>query len=179
MSGHLRGWYEINEGKVFMEGSFFKRCNSCKGDIDFGSDYYVCSVSTCNRKGTDFSFCTVECWEIHVPILRHREAWAAERRAPAEAPPPKAAAIPNISERPPVAGEDRVPVTITLSDDEIPHDILVVASKLKAYIRARSGMKTSEGVLTTLSDSIRQLCDAAIHSAAASERKTVLTRDFP
>ena len=78
-----------------------------------------------------------------------------------------------------MTAEEPTPITITLSDDEIPHDILVVASKLKAYIRARSGMKTSEGVLVTLSDAIRDLCDEAIHRAAASERKTVMNRDFP
>ena len=49
------------------------RCNSCKGDIDFDQTYYVCSISTCNRKGNELRFCSVECWDVHVPVMRHRE----------------------------------------------------------------------------------------------------------
>ena len=53
-----------------------------------------------------------------------------------------------------------------------------VASKLKAYIRARSGMKTSDAVLARLSDLVRGLCDEAIATAGADNRKTVMDRDF-
>jgi histone H3/H4 len=164
-----------------VEGSFFKRCNTCKGDIDFGADYYLCSVSTCNRKGTDFSFCSVECWEAHVPIFRHRDAWAAERHAPTAAPAaPAVAETPGTEPEIPRLTDDVTPAPLNLRDrNEIPRDILVVASKLKAYIRARSGMNTSEGVLAVLSDAIRDLCDDAIHRAAAAERKTVMDRDVP
>ncbi|HME70000.1 MAG TPA: hypothetical protein VKM54_09040 [Myxococcota bacterium] len=54
-----------------------------------------------------------------------------------------------------------------------------MASKLKSYVRARSGMNTSEGVLDVLSDSVRALCDEAIRSAQGDGRKTVMDRDFP
>ena len=57
--------------------------------------------------------------------------------------------------------------------------MLVVVSKLKQYIRARSGMNTSDGVTGVLSDHIRRLCDEAIRSAGRDSRKTVLDRDFP
>src|SRR6185369_3555939 len=60
----------------------WKRCNSCKRPIGFGAAHFTCSVSTCNRKGTDFVFCSVDCWDAHVPVLRHRDAWADEQTAP-------------------------------------------------------------------------------------------------
>jgi hypothetical protein len=57
-------------------------------------------------------------------------------------------------------------------------DVLVVVSKLKKYIRDRSGMNTSDGVVEVLSNKLRALSDGAIQNAARAERKTVLARDF-
>ncbi len=64
------------------------------------------------------------------------------------------------------------------SSAEIPSDVLVVVSKLKAYIRARFGMNTSDGVTDVISDELRRICDLAARHAAADGRKTVLDRDF-
>lgn len=61
-----------------------------------------------------------------------------------------------------------------MSDNEI----LVVASKLKNYVREKSGMNTSAGVLAVVSDKIRQMCDQAIENARNDGRKTVKDRDF-
>lgn len=180
-----------------MEGSFWKRCNTCKGEIGYASGYYVCSVSTCHRKGTDFAFCTVECWEAHVPLFRHRDAWAEERRAPGpgeaariqagrstsaggsgapvSSPEPASAKAP--SSKPP--SSDELPPLDLNDRSQIPEDILVVASKLKSYIRERSGMNTSDGVLPALSHILRNLCDDAIERAHADGRKTVMDRDLP
>ena len=58
------------------------------------------------------------------------------------------------------------------------NDVLVVASKVKGYIRERSGMNTSANSLQALSDKIRFMCDAAIESARNDRRKTVKDRDF-
>ncbi|MCG8592674.1 MAG: hypothetical protein MJE66_25570 [Proteobacteria bacterium] len=58
------------------------------------------------------------------------------------------------------------------------NEVLVVASKLKAYIKDKSGMKTSANVLTALSDKIRRMCDEAIDRASSDGRKTVKDRDF-
>lgn len=58
------------------------------------------------------------------------------------------------------------------------NEVLVVASKVKSYIRARSGMNTSGTVLDALSNKLRQLCDEAIERAKADGRKTVMDRDF-
>ncbi|MGY8806089.1 MAG: hypothetical protein ACKVK6_17870 [bacterium] len=51
-------------------------------------------------------------------------------------------------------------------------------SKLKAYVKAKSGLNTSDRVLRPLSDAVRRLCDEAIEEAIVSERKTLLDRDF-
>ena len=61
---------------------------------------------------------------------------------------------------------------------QIPREVLVVISKLKGYIRARSGMHTSDAVIEVLSDHLRTLCDRAIESATREGRKTVMDRDF-
>ncbi|MBJ18411.1 MAG: hypothetical protein GY910_00965 [bacterium] len=58
------------------------------------------------------------------------------------------------------------------------NEVLVVASKIKNYIKANGEMKTSAGVLDALSDRLRGMCDQAIESARSDGRKTVLDRDF-
>lgn len=57
-------------------------------------------------------------------------------------------------------------------------EILIVASKLKNYIRTKSGMNTSSSVAEILSDQVRNLCDRAIENARQDGRKTVMDRDF-
>ncbi|MBN23309.1 MAG: hypothetical protein CL678_18635 [Bdellovibrionaceae bacterium] len=57
-------------------------------------------------------------------------------------------------------------------------EVLVVASKLKNYIKSESGMNTSSAVMAKLSDKVRELCDQAIANANSSNRKTVMDRDF-
>ena len=61
--------------------------------------------------------------------------------------------------------------------DELPKDVLVVMSKLKAYVRARSGMNTSDTVSGILPAHLRQLCNEPIRHAARGARKTLLHRD--
>lgn len=60
----------------------WRKCNSCKKPIGYSGKYYVCNVSTCNRKRTGLVFCDVSCWDAHVPMMNHRESWAEERKAP-------------------------------------------------------------------------------------------------
>jgi hypothetical protein len=202
------------------DSTFWKRCNTCKKPIGFAAPYCVCSVSTCNRPRTALVFCTIGCWDSHVPLLRHRDAWAIEKVSPTlaewerereeaaaqEAEAPSAPASHATSAQPHAAAsgardasasgghhpaasgapmapavrpsaDAAPPAPLHLSTD-VPHDILVVASKLKAYVRARSGMNTSDAVLEVLSDRLRTLCDQAIRRAADAGRKTVLDRDF-
>jgi histone H3/H4 len=61
---------------------------------------------------------------------------------------------------------------------DVPRDVLVVVSKLKAYVKARSGMNTSDGVVEELSDHLRKICDDAVRVAGNDGRKTVMDRDF-
>ena len=65
-----------------------------------------------------------------------------------------------------------------MSDSNNEKEILVVASKLKKYIRSTAGMSTAANVAPALSDTIRNLCDQAIEKAKAEKRKTVMDRDF-
>jgi len=58
------------------------------------------------------------------------------------------------------------------------NEVLVVASKIKSYIREKGDMKTSASVLEVLSDRLRSMCDEAIGNARNDGRKTVLDRDF-
>jgi len=144
----------------------WRRCSACKNPIELGSVYYTCSVSTCNRKRTALVFCSVTCWEIHLPTERHREAWAIEQRAPKTPEPVEEPGAPRRARaRSGSAGTAG--------------EILVVASRLKSYVRKTAGYNTSDAVLPILSQAIRKLCDEAIRNARRAERETVLDRDVP
>jgi histone H3/H4 len=58
------------------------------------------------------------------------------------------------------------------------NEVLVVASKVKNYIKDKGDMKTSGSVLDALSQRIRTMCDEAVENARSDGRKTVLDRDF-
>jgi hypothetical protein len=173
----------------------WRLCSSCKKELPFESVYYACSVSTCNRKRMALTFCSLPCFEAHVPTVRHREAWAEQQRAPtlaqfereqaeeaepASAAPARAAPAPTAQRRviSPTARSEDEDTDSELVQEGLPREILIVVSKLKAYVRARSGMNTSDAVMEILSDRVRQLCDAAIRHAATEGRKTVLPRDL-
>jgi len=155
----------------------WRRCSACKGPIEFGSTYWVCNVSTCNRKRTGLVFCSVSCWEVHLPEANHRETWAVEKTAPTAS---EVAAPSN--PRPSSTKEHRRIVrsdTPRRQEPNGPREVLIVASRLKEYVRARSGFNTSEGVLGPLSDIVRKVCAEAIKNAERAGRKTVLDRDIP
>lgn len=63
--------------------------------------------------------------------------------------------------------------------NKVPHEVLIVTSKLKNYIKEKSAMNTAGGVPEILSDRVRSLCDQAIENARREGRKTVMDRDFP
>lgn len=121
-------------------------------------------------------------------MMRHRDAWAEQQKAPTLAAhlaeleeEKKLAEKPGASEAPLKIGEE-----MALSNDEsadafdegsLPKEILIVASKLKKYVKARSGFNTSDGVMDVLSDELRRICVESIKNAARDGRKTVLDRD--
>lgn len=152
----------------------WRRCSACKKPIATGAVYWVCSVSTCNRERTALAFCTVECWEVHLPSANHREAWAVEKRAPASALTTRLHGGDAKTGRRLLVREERKPEA-----PRTPREILIIASRLKDYIRARSGYNTSDGVMDPLSDLVRRICDEAIKNAQRDGRMTVLERDIP
>ena len=137
----------------------WKKCNTCKKNIGFGESYYVCNVTTCNTTRTGFVFCSVACWDAHVPIMKHKDSWAEERKAPRRVVAGGSGASPAASFRP--APEP-----------------LVVVTKVKSYIKERADMNTSDKIMDILSEKIRRICNDAIDKAREEGRKTVLERDF-
>lgn len=167
----------------------FKTCSTCKKPIHFGQRYFRCSVSTCNRKRLGLFFCTLECYDAHLPMMRHRDSWAEPTNAPsreeyereqaAEAErEERERARPEREERAASMSDEDQRRIVTSKTEDLPRDVLVVVSKLKAYIKASSGMNTSDGVVDVLSDHLRAVCERAIENARADGRKTVLDRDF-
>jgi len=125
-------------------------------------------------------------------MMRHRDAWAepvksptreaylaeldeeaeaAERRETAERSGGREEA--RVADEP-----DKSRRIIGVAGDDPAKEVLVVVSKLKGYVKARSGMSTSDGVVDALSDHLRSLCDKAIRHAATAGRKTLMDRDF-
>ena len=159
----------------------WRRCSACKQPIAFASTYWTCGVSTCNRERTGLVFCSVRCWEEHLPSVNHREAWAVEKTSPTRGETTSDTG--NAPERPSGATQ-RVPSVPSRSASSgkgsaAPEEVLIVASRLKDYIRASSGFSTSDRVLAPLSVIVRRLCDEAVKSAAREGRTTVLDRDVP
>lgn len=143
----------------------WKKCSTCKKEIYTSQPYYVCSVSTCNSRATQYVFCSIPCWDAHLPVERHRgdSAGAIEKIAPSTVEP---------------EARRRVVVGAQTSKQAEDEDVLVVASKIRKYIHDRSGMNTSASLYEALSDKIRALCEIAIESARADGRKTVMDRDL-
>lgn len=157
-----------------MSDSSWRVCSTCRKPLDFRATYYECSVSTCNRSRTALFFCSVPCWDAHLPTARHRDAWAIEKTAPTRAEWEADAAD---APKPEPSPERRRTVVKPESSTELPQDILIVASKLKKYVKARSDMNTSDAVMRALSEYVRDVCNEAIRHAARDGRKTVLDRD--
>jgi hypothetical protein len=113
-------------------------------------------------------------------MMRHREAWAERVTAPSkeEYDREQAASPSNESTKKEQRMSDESNQQPPAPSGEPPRDVLVVVSKLKAYIKSKSGMNTSDGVISVISDQIRRLCDQAAANAQRDGRKTVMDRDF-
>lgn len=156
-----------------MDTAFWRKCSSCKKPIGLGARYYTCSVSTCNGQRTGYVFCSVSCFEVHLPGARHKDAAAMEERAPMKPSEVNVAAA-TASPQDPKRSIVRAPGPAT----PLPREVLIIASRLKDFIHARAEMNTSGQVMEILSDHVRVLCDRAIDHARSEGRKTVLERDF-
>ncbi len=138
-----------------------------------------------------------------MPGARHRDAWAVEQKSPSAAEAARLSATVDVntnsatrSSDASISANDRQPqrrivtstpaasatnhasTTTNFGGQKIPREVLVIASRLKEYITARSDYNTSGSVMDVLSDHLRILCDRAIDNARADGRKTVMDRDF-
>ena len=152
----------------------WKKCSSCKKEIPLGSKYYVCSVSTCNGERTGYVFCSVSCFEVHLPGARHRDAGAIEKFAPKSAQAPQA----HQPQRRIIPSTSIVSNHESKARSSMENEVLVVVSKMKQYIRDLSEMNCSEDVNQVISHMIRLQLDKAIENAKREGRKTVMARDF-
>lgn len=156
-----------------MTPTYWRKCSVCKKEIPFDTHYEVCSVSTCRKS----SFCSQDCFGVHVPHMKHRDAYPEDGRSPtleeflksnqdAEQEQPRRIIVAQ-----PTSQSQH-------SAGDLPHDILIVASKLKDYVRAKSGLNTSQNVFEKLSEIVRRHVDAAVVNAMNEGRKTLMDRDF-
>ena len=148
-----------------MDESFWRRCGTCKKEINWGGTYQKCSVSSCRK----YAYCSVDCWSRHESVMGHMSAFAEEETAPRS----------DVKQRPKrriiVSGEKS---TLSSSLGAYEKDILIVASKLKKYVKDRHDLNTSANVMDRLSDLVRELVDGAVTSARQEGRKTLMDRDF-
>lgn len=49
-------------------------CATCRKVIAAGARYVRCTVASCNTGRQKLKFCSVKCWQAHVPTARHRKA---------------------------------------------------------------------------------------------------------
>lgn len=169
----------INKGEGMVD--VWRKCSVCKKDIPLKGRYYECSVSTCTGKRTGLVFCSIPCFERHLPGARHKDAAAIENTAPSvpEASSPTTSPNSGGGQRRIISASRTSPTTQATSLKKANnHEILVVVSKVKKYIADRADMNTSQSVMSLLSDRLRDLCDAAIEEARKDGRKTVMDRDF-
>lgn len=176
-----------------LNDKIWRNCSSCKKSINYTSRYYECNVSTCTGRRTGYVFCSVPCWETHLPQARHRDAWAIEKQSPSfaqyqqelkaesggsETPAPRNADTAGGQ----LAGSGRrlmvKPGASSALSQAQAHEVLVVVSKMKQYVKDRADMNTSADVSDVLSNLLRRACDDAIDRARADGRKTLMARDF-
>lgn len=167
----------------------WKPCSTCKKPILHGGRWFKCSVSTCNSGRFQLAFCSVTCWDAHSPAMNHRSnVWAIEERVPAsEAAPGKvvpAASMVTVGPRPvatpprPMAESAERRIVRGPSEAREPEEVLIIASRLKDYVREQSEFNTSADVFEALSDIVRDATRDAIDRARAEGRRTVMARDF-
>jgi hypothetical protein len=151
------------------EQSYWRKCGSCKREIPFKGIYQQCGVSSCRKT----VFCSVTCWDVHAPVMNHKNGYCEENRAPSKE---------EFMSQEESGSKRRIVVNTNATShsmkSQLPSEVLIVVSKLKAYIKARGDMNTAGNVMDVLSEIVRQHCNDAIDRARADGRKTVMDRDF-
>ena len=144
--------------------TYWRKCGSCKKDIGLNQVYQICSVC-----GGKFAFCSVNCWDEHVPIMNHKNAWAEESRSPSKLVTTNDQPVRRIVVNTPTASTKASPMET---------EVLIVASKLKQYVKDKYDLSTSANVMDALSREVRRITDRAAEKAMAEGRKTLMDRDF-
>lgn len=154
--------------------NYWRKCIVCKKEINFSTKYYKCSIKSCDKKRSPAQFCSVDCWDVHRSIMSHKSAWAEEYHSP--------------TKQEWLASESKEPkVRIVSAKKDVPlqantnvntEDVLVVVSKLKAFVKETTGLNTSADVIPVLSDILREACLKSAQNAHRDERKTLMARDF-
>ena len=162
-----------------MTPSYWRKCGVCKKEIGFDTHYEICSVSTCRKS----IFCSQDCFGVHVPHMKHRDAYPEDGHSPTLAEFLKSNAVgePELTQpRRIIVSQSSIPSQAQPQPQsgELPYDVLIVASKLKDYVRAKSGLNTAQNVIEKLSDIVRQHVDIAVANAMNDGRKTLMDRDF-
>ncbi|MBY0413613.1 MAG: hypothetical protein K2Q18_05590 [Bdellovibrionales bacterium] len=153
------------------EQAYWRKCGSCKKEIGFNTIYQACNVSTCRK----LVFCTVDCWNLHNPVMNHKSSWAEENRSPKKEEY-RAEADSDAPRR--IIVSSKTSESKSGSTDFNEEEILIVASKLKQYVKDRYDMNTSANVMEALSRIVRRQTDQAIGKARSEGRKTLMDRDF-
>lgn len=142
-----------------LNKNYWRKCGACKKEINLATKYYQCSISSCKK----FAYCSVDCCGQHQTVMNHKNSWAEE----------------NISPSSNDTGPSRRLITSKKSINSAnTEDILIVASKLKKYIKDKHDINTAANVMPKLSTLVRHLCDEAISNARQEGRKTLMDRDF-
>jgi histone H3/H4 len=150
--------------------TYWRKCGSCKKEIGYNSIYQMCNVSTCRK----LVFCSVDCWNLHNPVMNHKSSWSEENRSPRK---PEITLENNDSGHAPrrILVQPKPAVSNQLDNSA---EILIVASKLKQYIKDKYDMNTAANVMEALSHDVRRLTDRAVVKARSEGRKTVMDRDY-
>lgn len=147
-----------------QDQTYWRKCGSCKKEIQYNSTYQVCGASSCQK----FAYCTVDCWSLHDSIMNHKNGWCEDRISPKkEQEGVRRLVIPQ-----------KVTTQTTQTSNALENEILIVASKLKQYIKDKHDLSTSADVMDVLSTKVRRLTDQAALKAKSEGRKTLMDRDF-
>lgn len=108
---------------------------------------------------------------MHVPLMNHKSAWAEENRAPSQSQA-------SVVETHPVRRIVSSAANPAVKESSMETEILIVASKLKQYVKDKYDLSTSANVMDALSTEVRRITDRAAAKAVAEGRKTLMDRDF-
>jgi len=105
--------------------------------------------------------------------MNHKNPWAEERLSPRKD---------EVSEQVSSTGVRRMVVPQKSgggsSSSDLSSEVLIVASKLKQYVKDKHDMNTAASVMDALTMRVRHLTDQAVDKAKRDGRKTLMDRDF-